>query len=62
MLPVLGLVLFLLPLLWAGGEGGTTARSGLYLFGVWACLIAIAAILSRGLARAAEEDTGPEER
>lgn len=47
MLPVLGLVLFLLPLLWSVAEpGASTARTGLYIFGIWAGLIVVA----RGLA------------
>lgn len=54
LLPVLGTVLFLLPVLWAAGPGGTTARSGLYLFGSWFVLILIAAALSRPLTRVAE--------
>lgn len=54
LLPILGVILFMLPLLWAAGPGGTTARSGLYLFGSWFVLIAIAAGLARPLTRSAE--------
>ena len=56
MLPIIGGVLFLLPLLWAdGGEGGT-ARTVLYLFIVWLVLILAAALLSRGLHRLLDEE------
>ncbi|WP_375263787.1 hypothetical protein [Palleronia sp.] len=54
LLPILGTILFMLPLLWAAGPGGTTARSGLYLFGSWFVLILVAAGLARPLTRAAE--------
>lgn len=45
-LPVLGVVLFLLPMAWTGAA---TSRGVLYLFGVWLGLIVLAAILSRVL-------------
>jgi len=61
LLPVLGIFLFLLPLLWqpadpagdvGGGTGvGLTARL-VYLFSVWLALIVAAAVLARRLARA----------
>ena len=54
MLPVAGGILFLLPVIWAASPGGTTARSGLYLFGCWFLLIVIAAALAGPLNRAAE--------
>ncbi|RVT85302.1 hypothetical protein DXV76_05910 [Rhodobacteraceae bacterium CCMM004] len=51
-LPVVGAVLFLLPELWASGEGGaSTARGGLYLLAVWILLIVVAAALSHRLSR-----------
>lgn len=46
-LPVLGFVLFLLPILWAGD--GRTAGGMIYVFSVWALLIAVVAFLSRRL-------------
>jgi hypothetical protein len=52
LLPVFGLVLILLPILWepdATGAARLTAWEGVYLFVIWAALIAIAAVLSRGL-------------
>lgn len=45
--PVLGAVLFALPVLWA--EGSSTAGGVLYLFGVWGVLIGSTAYLSRRL-------------
>jgi len=58
LLPVLAAVLFFLPILWAGqGDGSaaaSTARGGLYLFGVWALLIGAARLLSMALARSAD--------
>lgn len=60
LLPALGLVVFLLPLLWATGEDGPpgTGRGGLYLFAVWGALIVAAMLISRPLSRAAEEEEG----
>jgi hypothetical protein len=52
LVPVAGLFLFLMPVLWAPAEtqNRDTAPVGLYLFAVWAGLILVAALLSRGLA------------
>jgi len=62
MMPVLGLFLFLAPLIWsaADGSGLNTARGGLYLFGVWAGLIAIAAVFGRFIGRGPDDGTGPD--
>ena len=50
MLPVLGVVLFLLPLLWERGEDGArNARALIYIFGVWTLLAVLAFWLSRHL-------------
>jgi hypothetical protein len=53
MLPVAGLFLLLMPLLWAGAHGGVagTAGAGLYVFGVWGGLIAAALVFARALSR-----------
>jgi hypothetical protein len=62
LLPVFGLVLILLPILWAPDATGAarlTAWEGVYLFVVWAALIGIAAILSRALT-ARDTPPGPE--
>jgi hypothetical protein len=50
-LPVLGLVLFLLPALWRRPGEPNTAGEALYLFAVWAALILAAALLARPLRR-----------
>jgi hypothetical protein len=50
-LPVLGLVLFLLPALWQRPGAPNTAGEALYLFAVWAMLILAAALLARPLRR-----------
>ncbi|KKK93508.1 hypothetical protein LCGC14_2692180 [marine sediment metagenome] len=60
MLPLLGAVLFVLPVLWADtdGGGGSTARGGLYLFAAWTLLVIGAALLARPLARSDAPLTG----
>lgn len=59
LLPVVGALLFLAPLLWARAPGGLgTANGGIYLFGVWVGLIAIAMVLARYLRR---PDDAPED-
>jgi|JI81BgreenRNA_FD_contig_31_6014456_length_988_multi_5_in_0_out_0_2 peptidoglycan/LPS O-acetylase OafA/YrhL len=50
-LPVLGFVLVLLPVLWTQGGTMGTAGQALYLFGLWVALILAAALLSRPLGR-----------
>ncbi|WP_267138559.1 hypothetical protein [Anianabacter salinae] len=59
LLPVAGLFLFLVPVLWRPETGGPagTAASGVYLFAVWFGLIAGGALLSRALVR--PEDPPP---
>ncbi|WP_421703403.1 hypothetical protein [Aliiroseovarius sp.] len=55
LLPLLGVLLFMLPLLGAAGAGdggaetGQTSAGGIYIFAVWAGLILAAALLSRPL-------------
>ncbi|WP_076485499.1 hypothetical protein [Rhodobacter aestuarii] len=60
LLPLFGVVLFTLPALWRPDAGAhpDTARGLIYLFTVWALLVALAAALARGLAPAldAEEE------
>jgi peptidoglycan/LPS O-acetylase OafA/YrhL len=55
MLPVLGMVLMVLPMLWAPGTDGarSTAVDGIYLFVIWGLLIGAAALLAPRL------DTAP---
>ncbi len=50
LLPVVGLLLFILPVLWATGgpdSTGTTSGGGIYIFVICALLIIVAAIFSR---------------
>lgn len=49
LLPVIGALLFLVPLLWQSGEESTTARGFTYVFVIWAVLIVAAGWLSRRL-------------
>jgi len=61
LLPVLGMFLVLLPVLWAPDATATrdTAPDGIYLFAVWAGLVAAAALMARGLGGdASEAETG----
>lgn len=52
LMPVLGVVAFLLPLMAAGAmPAGGTAQVGLYLFAAWAGLIALTGWLSRQAVR-----------
>lgn len=66
-LPLLGTVLFMIPLLWQGGalpaddaaivrDGARTAWVMTYLFLVWIGLAALSGVLSRYLAPEAGED------
>ncbi len=63
LVPVFGLFLLLLPILWAPAETSArdTSADGMYLFGIWAALILTAAGLAPGLRRTAppEPGTGP---
>lgn len=51
MLPVLGAMLWLIPLLWNRNEGAATVNGDamLYLFGVWVLLIILSALISRAM-------------
>lgn len=53
LLPVVGIVLIVLPLLWTSsdGAGPGTAGAKLYLFSVWFGLVIAAHLLSRALSR-----------
>ncbi|MEL6510776.1 MAG: hypothetical protein AAFQ32_13340 [Pseudomonadota bacterium] len=48
LLPVVGVILFMIPLMWGerDGEGPATARAGLYVFGVWLWLILCGYVLA----------------
>ena len=50
LVPFLGLLMFLFPVLWAGqgdGEPALTSNGWLYLFSIWFLLIALAFVLAR---------------
>jgi len=55
---VFGLFLFFLPILWEPSQTTTrdTTAVGLYLFGIWAALILLAAALAPALRRTAPPD------
>jgi len=59
LLPVFGTVLFLMPLLWRPADGGANALAAdaIWLFLVWAGLIAVARLLAPSLS--SEGDAGP---
>jgi hypothetical protein len=61
MAPVLGGILLLMPLLWTRGEDGIrNSQALIYIFGVWALLIALAFLLSR-LLRPDQDDVDRED-
>jgi hypothetical protein len=64
LLPVVGGLLFLVPLLWTSGpdEGAATAPTMIYVFAVWAGLIVTAVLLARKLSGKATDDQLPEGR
>nr|WP_309501580.1 hypothetical protein [uncultured Roseovarius sp.] len=51
LLPILGVVLFLIPLLWQGEEGARTTDVMIYIFGIWALLAGLSGLVSRDLGR-----------
>ncbi|MFT4150409.1 MAG: hypothetical protein QM656_09445 [Paracoccaceae bacterium] len=60
LLPVVGAVLFLLPVLWQGqAMAPGTASGGLYLFAVWGLLVVGAAALAPALSRPPLDDPPP---
>ena len=64
LLPVLGLLLLLGPLLFAPEPGSRTATASvtIYVFGVWAGLIVLAAVIARRLSRPGSEGAEPRGR
>jgi len=49
MLPILGIVLLFVPLLWRGDSATSNAGAVQYMFGVWLVLIVATAITARRL-------------
>ena len=64
LLPVLGMVLIGLPVLWdpASAQSPVTAWAKLYLFAVWFALILAAFLLSRALSRPVEAGEGTKQQ
>ncbi len=60
-LPLFGVVLMLLPLMWPSGADGQSRFSGnfLYYFGLWFALVAVAFALSRLLTPDQKSDAAP---
>ena len=54
LVPLLGLVLFFLPMLWAGK--GTTSAGLIYVFAAWGVLIAAMAVLATRIRKDAGSD------
>lgn len=55
-LPVIGGVLILVPLLWTKGtDGVSTVSAFLYIFGIWAVMIALALAMAGPLSRRDED-------
>lgn len=59
LLPILGLFLLLLPLMWGDVTGAGAGQTVVYVFVIWAILIGLAAYLAPGLARP-EADVEPD--
>ncbi|WP_207768687.1 hypothetical protein [Pelagivirga sediminicola] len=66
MLPILGALLFMLPLLWVGAGGGAARTSivMIYVFAVWTLLVVLSVVITRILGSATdtrrEEDEAAE--
>ena len=56
LLPVAGGILLCVPLVWRGGASGGTVAAIIYVFGLWALLVAVSAFLSRNLCGSEEGD------
>lgn len=56
LLPIFGLFLLMLPLLWGEADGKGADRIVVYVLAAWALLIALAAYLAPSLARSETDD------
>ncbi len=59
LVPILGGLLFMVPVLGASGHPGASFRGAIYLFSSWALLILLTAFLAR---RVSKSEPGPPER
>lgn len=59
LLPVLGALLWAIPLLWRSGEGTSNATALMYVFGVWVLLIVFGALIVHRL-QGTSEPSKPE--
>lgn len=58
LLPILGFLLVMVPILWGSGEARPSTSSAiLYLFGVWVVLVVLAFIVSARLRHYSEDVT-----
>lgn len=64
LLPLVGIILFMIPLMWGEreGEAPSTATAGLYVFGVWVCLIVAGFFLALRLKRTEPFSQRPEKQ
>lgn len=58
LVPVVGALLFMVPVLGATGHAGASFRGAIYLFSSWALLILLTAVLSRRVTRGESIGTG----
>ncbi|MDB5657721.1 MAG: hypothetical protein JWS10_336 [Cypionkella sp.] len=59
LLPIFGFFLLMLPLMWGSAAGA--GRVAVYVFGVWALLIGLAAYVAPGLAQPEADAQQPED-
>jgi hypothetical protein len=64
LLPVIGAVLLLLPILWSPGTTARpdTAQDGIFLFVVWTGLVLVAALLAPAVGTTADVDEAEDDR
>ena len=61
LVPILGALLFMVPVLGASGHTGSSFRGAVYVFSSWALLILLTAFLSRRLATPSADTSEPGE-
>lgn len=57
MLPLFGVILWTIPVLWAENESAPTSNADamLYIFGAWVALIVLSALITRALRETPED-------